>query len=71
MKAVMNLVKNHKVIFGMIGVAVNCAGLYSAYRIGKNRGEQNGAEAMMKVAATFHPDFPKEFTEFMDERKED
>lgn len=69
MKTVINLVKKHKIIFGVVGVAVQCAELYSAYRIGKHRGEQSGAEAMMNAAAMYHPEFPKEFMDML-ERKE-
>lgn len=69
MKTVVNLVKNHKVIFGVACTAINCAGIFAAYKIGESRGEQAGAEAMMHAAAAYHPEFPKEFMEFIDKEQ--
>lgn len=66
MKTVMNVVKNHKIIFGIACAAVNCASIFAAYKIGKNQGEQRGAEAMMQAATLYHPEFSKEFMEFID-----
>ncbi len=72
MKTVMNLIKSHKVIFGAACIAANCASIFAAYKIGRNRGEQDGAETMMKAACIYHPEFSKEFVEFMEKgRNED